>query len=359
MLTQHSAQTACEQVAALVASGQLQAAWGQLQTLAKTHPHHAPIYRLQGGVLRQAGHLEEALAAFRQALALDPDDSQAHTGAARCLHFQGQLPQALIHFRAALRAQCRQPKHAPAPPPPPPFDSQAAEATLWRVLAQLAAAGIHAFATSGTLLGLVREGRLLSFDKDLDIGLPFAQMEAAGACLAAAGWTRKVTLHGLVNPQEWHGHGVALDLCGFAPDPPSGQVIGGFWFESPAHPWSRVTEFPDLTLQQLDRSHGQVWHLTDPEAILAPLYGPEWRTPDPDFDTVIAAHNIRGCSVLTQCYAFARLYSTWVLGQTHKTRALLRHTRRHLPEDALLLEAARVLGMSSGPEQPPPEASAE
>lgn len=286
-----------------------------------------------------------ALAAFRQALALDPNDSQAHTGAARCLHALGRLPGALVYFREAVRCQCECPKYATEPLSPVPFDHRAAEDVLWRVIAQLAAAGVYAFATSGTLLGLVREEHLLPFDKDLDVGLPFEQMEVAATCLQANGWQRRVNVEGLVNPQEWHGHGVALDLCGFAPDPATGKLIGGFWFESPAHPWSRITEFPDLRLQQIDRPHGKVWHLTDPEAILVPLYGAGWRTPDPDFDTVIAAHNLRGCSILTQCYAFARIYSTWVLGRLEKARSLVRHTLRHLPGDPLLQDAARVLGL--------------
>ncbi|MBS0345483.1 MAG: tetratricopeptide repeat protein [Proteobacteria bacterium] len=334
---------ACNQVGQQIAAGQYQAAWQQLLQLAQINPRHAAIYRLQGGILQQAGQTEAALGMFRQALTLEPDDSQSHTGAGRCLQVQGALQQALAHFRAALHYQCQRPKHAITPPSPAAFDHRAAEDTLWQVLAQLATAGIHAFATSGTLLGLTREGHLLPFDKDLDIGLPFEQMEAAAASLKAAGWKRKINMDGMVTPQEWHGPGVALDLCGFLPDPVTRKVISGFWFQRPEHPWSRVTEFPDLTLQPRNSPHGKVWHLADPEAILVPLYGECWRVPDPDFDTVIAACNMRGCSVLTQCYAFARIYSSWVLGRLNKALSLARHTLRHLPDDEVLRQAEAVL----------------
>lgn len=345
---------ACEAVMAQIAAGQHQAAWKSLQDLAQTHPHYAPIYRLQGGILQQAGNGALALGYFQQALALDANDSQSHTGVARCLQTLGRLPEALVHFREALRCQCQQPKHATAPPPPAPFDHRAAEDTLWQVLAQLAEAGIHAFATSGTLLGLVREGHLLPFDKDLDIGLPFAQMDAAAASLEASGWQRKINMHGMTTPQEWHGPGVALDLCGFLPDPASGKVISGFWFQSPEHPWSRVTEFPDLRLQQRDSPYGKIWQLSDPEAILVPLYGAAWRIPDLSFDTVIAAKNLRGFSVLTQCYTFARIYSTWVLGQLNKARALVHHSLRHLPNDPLLHDAAQMLAVTTPPKEAAP-----
>lgn len=341
---------ACEAVTALIAAGQTKVAWQHLQHLEQSHPQFAVIYRLQGHLLHQAGQTKQALAAFQRAATLDPADSQANFGVALCLQAQGELPQALTHFREALRCQCQQPKHANTPPAPAPFDHHAAETILWQVLAQLAAAGVHAFATSGTLLGLVREGRLLPFDKDLDIGLPFEQMAAATACLRTAGWQQKINIHGLVNPQEWQGHGVALDLCGFLPDPVSGKVISGFWFQSQEHPWSRVTEFPDLSLQRVEGPSGKVWQLTNPEAILVSFYGEDWRVPDPEFDTVIAAKNMRGLTLVTQCYAFARIYSSWVLGRLAKAGALVRHTLRYLPDDALLHEAARLIAHTPVPE---------
>lgn len=340
----HEPQSACATVSDHIAAGEHQIAWTKLQQLAQHFPQHAPIFRLRGGLLQQAGQPAVATVEFRQALALDANDSQSHYGLGRCLHTLGEIPQALRHFREALRCQCQQPRHASSPPTRPTFDTRAAEAVLWRTLAQLAAAGIQAFPTAGTLLGLVREGQLLAGDKDLDISLPFAQMDAAVACLEATGWRSKINIHGLVNPIELHGHGVALDLCGYLPDTQPGKVIGGFWFQSPDHPWSRITTVDVPELERRESPCGPVWQPIHPEAILLPLYGEGWRIPDPDFDTIIAACSLRGFSVLTQCYAFARIYNTWLLGQTRKTRTLVNHTLRHLPEDEWLLAAAQLLG---------------
>lgn len=88
----------CDEVIGLLDGGKLKAAWTQLQTLAQTHPNHAPIHRLQGLVLQQSGYWDLALAAYRHALTLAPNDSQLHTAAALCLHRQGALPEALAHF---------------------------------------------------------------------------------------------------------------------------------------------------------------------------------------------------------------------------------------------------------------------
>lgn len=334
----------CQQAAAMLAVADLQAAWQLLQRLADEYPPHFLVQRLLGATLQQAGHTDEALQAYLDAAALAPDDGQSHTGAANCLQSRGELERALHHYREALRCQCALPLLAPPAVDHGGFDYRSAEAKLWQVLVSLTAAGVHAFPSSGTLLGLVRDGHLLPFDKDLDLGLPFAEMERAERCLAEAGWKPVVTMQGLVNPREWRdADGLSLDLCGFLPDSANNVLIGGFWFQSPSHPWSRITEFPELRLQALERPEGRVWQLAEPELVLRAFYGEAWRQPDPNFDTVIAAENMRGMSVLTQCYAFARLYTHWFRQRFDKAGAMVGHCLRHLPEDRLLLQAAQLL----------------
>lgn len=51
------------------------------------------------------------------------------------------------------------------------FASGEAEQLLWKTCAELAKQNIKAFPFAGTLLGLVRNGRLLDFDKDLDVAV--------------------------------------------------------------------------------------------------------------------------------------------------------------------------------------------
>lgn len=272
------------------------------------------------------------------------DDGRPLASAGAAAHLKGELPEAVQHYRAALACQCRTTLRMLQTPPAPLFDSVAAQERLWQVLAALAGAGIHAFATSGTLLGLVREGGLLPFDKDLDIGLPFTEMAAATAWLLQHGWHRAAAPQGMVNPVMLHdGKGLSLDLCGFVADGDSGLALCGFWLQGVPADWQRVTQFPVLHLHQQQRPEGTVWAVTDPEAWLAALYGPDWRTPDPEFDTVIAAHNLRGFSVLTQCYAFSRIYHAWLQGRLQKAAALTRQSLRHLPDDALLLRVQQRL----------------
>lgn len=339
-----SLSTGCTQVRQWLQTGQSAQAWTLLQQLAQAYPQQPMVLCLQGAVLNATGQPTQALVFYRAALALAPHDASALAAAGSCLHLMGQLPQAVQYYRAALVWQCCAPRRMVAPPPAPAFDSAAAEQRLWQVLAQLASAGVRAFATSGTLLGLVREGRLLPFDKDLDIGLPFDQMPVATALLQQNGWHRAAAPQGLINPVMLHdGQGLSLDLCGFVAEPGSGAALGGFWLRDVPADWQRVTQYPVLHLHQQRRAQGIVWSVAQPEAWLAALYGPEWRTPDPGFDTVIAAHNLRGFGVLTQCYAFSRIYEAWLKGQLDKAAALVRHSLRHLPEDGLLLQVQQQL----------------
>lgn len=344
-ISTYTAETGCNQVRSLIEQGRKGQAWELLLELVKAFPTHAPIYRLQGSILNGAGYGEQAIQAYRQAIALLPGDSQAHIGLAHVLHRLGQLPEALSAYRHAVLLQTIQQLQAQDSPCTHAFDTQKAQEHLWQLLTYLAQSGIHAFPTSGTLLGLEREGKLLPFDKDIDIGLPFSQMEQAEKRMEAAGWQRVVNMAGLVNPQEWHHpEGVAVDLCGYAPEAGSDQLLAGFWFQSVTHPWSRITCYPAIHLQQRTGPAGVFWYPTEPESmLLQPLYGPHWRQPDPDFDTVIAAHNLRTFSTLTQCYAWGRIYQNWVLGRFAKVHALIKHCLKWLPDDILLQQAYRVL----------------
>ena len=339
-------QTTLPRIAAQVAQQGLQAAWDTLADMQRQAPHEMAWVHLQGNLLFETGQHAAALACYERALSTMPNNARLLADAGSALHMRAYFPEALRYYRAALTCQVNAPDYwPPVPSAAAVLNHAEAEQLLWQVLASLAKAGLHAFATSGVLLGLEREGRLLPFDKDLDIGLPFNELEAAKALLLQQGWVLAPAPKGLqtplmlVHPQK----GISLDLCGFRVEPETGQTISGFWVRDIPAQWQRVTVFPTLHLLKKTSPCGPVWHLREPEAVLAALYGPDWRIPDPDFDTVIAAYNQRSFSLITQCYAVSRLYWHWINGRYRKALSIARHSLRQQPDDPLFRQAEECL----------------
>lgn len=100
--------------------------------------------------------------------------------------------------------------------------------------------------------------------------------------------------------------------------------------------WNRVTRYPTPVFTKQAKAEGVIWRLKQPQDFLSALYG-DWQQPDADFDTVICAHNLRGFSLLTQCFTFSRLFHLWRQGKRTKYQRILQCCLGHLPQDALLL----------------------
>ena len=260
-----------------------------------------------------------------------------------CYQQNRLLPQASHSFHQALGAFLSQSFVSTAVYPQPikktsAFDRPQAESLLWTTLVELKRQGIYAFATAGTLLGLERTGQLLDNDKDMDIGIDWQQMPDTIKALTALGWQETARSYGLINPRCFvHlASGITMDVCGYGTELPSGDTISGLWMDQVPFDWNRITYFPPIQLSAKMSPAGEIWHLTAPDAFLTALYGEHWRIPDPYFDTIVSAANLRHFSWLALCYGYSRLYSEWSKGNTQKALNILSTLRRHQADDPLL-----------------------
>lgn len=211
----------------------------------------------------------------------------------------------------------------PRPPAPPQaiMSQDSATTLLLETLVKLRAGGVHAYAHAGSLLGLVRDGKVLPFDKDLDIGLMEGELPKAHNVLQACGWKQGnsgVIIRNM--PSYKHSMlGITLDLCGMRRDN-NNRLWGGFvLIQNPASEWRRDTSYPsNFELKEIETEYGRIWQITDPEAWLENIYGPTWRTPDKGFDTVIAANNLQGFSKLTEWFAYSKVIRPWSYGHLDK-----------------------------------------
>lgn len=217
------------------------------------------------------------------------------------------------------------------------FSSGKAEQLLWTTCANLASHEIQAFPYAGTLLGIVRHVALLDFDKDLDIAVWVESLDACSAVLEKNGWVKVKTGIGYSNYRDYvHAEtGITLDVCGLAHNEKQ-QIVGGF--SLPDHPeaYQRVSVFPAFELIMRETDAGQVWFPQQPEIILSAFYG-DWRTPNPNWDTVVSAQNLENFTLLVRCYAYYRLLQRWLAGDLAKAWCYTQQIALKDADDVLIL----------------------
>ena len=305
------------------------------------------VYLAQLSVLEGKG--AEQLASMTELVQRVPYNAEAFYALGMCLQQTKQLPQAAEAFHKALAlVGVEEPQvegRFVSPRASGVFASDIGESVLWQTLALLKGHGVHAFASAGTLLGLERSGSLLPQDKDLDIGIDWLQMNATVTILEANGWSEASRSYDLMNPRCFKHlqTGITLDVCGFGTDTATGEAISGLWMDEVPFHWNRITYFPAIELCGRDSPVGKVWHLSEPVKFLSALYGETWHAPDPHFDTIVCAHNLRHFSWLALCYGYARLYVHWQRGDSAKALSVVRALLKHVPQDSVLKHIEKKL----------------
>jgi hypothetical protein len=165
-----------------------------------------------------------------------------------------------------------------------PFEHRAAEALL-DLNRQVGDIGVRAFLISGTLLGYLREGRFISWDKDIDLGI--FTSEVSGPHLEKVFDKSPVfdvrrldfnTDRLRVN----HANGVMIDIF-----PHYQDEQGRVWHDGTATRWWN-TPFDLATVEFL----GMPQLVPDPpEKYLDENYG-DWRAPEPMFDARLDTPNV-------------------------------------------------------------------
>jgi hypothetical protein len=185
-------------------------------------------------------------------------------------------------------------------------DEEAREALRLGVAA-LAEAGATAWVTYGTLLGLVREGRLLPHDDDIDL----AVMAGADAAAIKAEMARRgLVLHldegdaaGTTKLKFLHGQ-VVLDLF-FVRDE------GRLWAEycALAHRSMVRNTHPPVTVVARELSGLTLPVPAEAEAYLTHLYGDGWRQPVSNWSWYMSPPN---AEIIAHWSELARLAERWV-----------------------------------------------
>lgn len=223
-------------------------------------------------------------------------------------------------------------------PQPQPWDEARVTQALWLVLAQLRRADCSVFPFAGTLLGLERDGKLLANDKDADLAVWLEDFQLACRTLLAIGFVRagnsppfgNVATFVLLDPR------LSVDLFGIRREPEQQRLVGGAWLygRPPSH--QRIVHYPWFELARRDGPAGEVWWPQPPDVLLTALYG-DWRTPVPEWDSLVSCRALQSVNLQWRCWALKRLCEQWLGGDLARTRRLLDQILARADGDPALL----------------------
>lgn len=231
----------------------------------------------------------------------------------------------------------------------------AARTALLAARQRLAAADIPFFLCAGTLLGIIRNGDLLPYDKDMDIGVPWHidRRRVLSALLADGVFQDANTQKHSDENRQWcisvthTASPIALDVFFFRDD--GDHFLCGF-NHLPNPVLSRPRRFELSTWDW----QGVSWLVPTPhENYLADMYGSDWRIPDTDFDTVISS----GCQLpsswaIRRCYGYARLSERLKTREWRKAAGYCRQMLKH-GEDPYLEEVLKTIEQQTLPANRP------
>lgn len=306
--------------------------------------------------------VQAALTDMARALSLSPQQAPVRAGYAKVLYFLGRQREAVREVRSALDL-LRQAWTARSKMPPPVNLSAGSGRALLPAHAAEALLDLHTlfmayeipyFLVAGTLLGICRDGELLPHDKDLDVGLP---------------WTvcRKRLIEVIESSEHFRLHdpshrerddvlawnfavmhktiSVGIDFYFFKPEP-DGSMLSGLY----ARPVPLLRRFSAFAIADLPYRGVRLPAPACPEAYFSEIYGPDWRTPDPNFVSAFSAHNLlASCRDVARAFGYLHLYEqfaqhNWVKARAYANSLLAYDDDGWLQELCVWLESYAVGG---------------
>ncbi len=145
---------------------------------------------------------------------------------------------------------------------------------------RMAELGLEVFANSGTLLGIVREGTLLQYDNDIDLGVLLEARDEASAATEWIALCDRLIAEGVgVERSSWSGVTLKLNKIGAF-----GVDLFPAWIDAAECVYVYPHTFGNLTREHLlPFSKHDVTGLripADAKAMLASNYGDSWRVPN-------------------------------------------------------------------------------
>ena len=203
------------------------------------------------------------------------------------------------------------------------FDVLETTKTMQDLISKLADAGLDTFLAFGTLLGFIREGTVLGHDKDADIGVicedPKIVHEALRKVCKGSSYTAPTMFIGHPDANEWnipvlnYENGVGIDIFIF-------RRTRDMYRAGLSRPYGDLMwEFQPFALTQQTISGFEYNIPANVNSHLAELYGFDWRTSKPLWDSLVECPNLLDLSRnVSLFFCFNRLGTAIVKGDEKK-----------------------------------------
>jgi tetratricopeptide (TPR) repeat protein len=303
--------------------GQLDDAVASYRRALEVKPDYADAHSNLGTALKDLGQLDEAVASYRRALEVKPDFANTHVNLGIVLKDLGQFGSSLSSICQAVTLTVQNYRNLAAAERAKSFDRQRpktpmlvpeAREVLNILKVRLDAAVIPWCLFAGTLLGVIRDGDLLPYDKDVDIALPCTVDRKRLIQLLTTDGEFRLTTRFSWGLHDSHiydmcfihaRHNIGVDLFFLHPDGQDHFLVG------PDHPGQPILSRIDRFGLGLRDWRGGLWPVpVEYEGYFCNVYGDGWQQPDPYYDTVISSPSRIAESIpVVLCYGYAKLYS--------------------------------------------------
>jgi hypothetical protein len=267
------------------------------------------------GVLSQLNYNEESLFIINDLLSKSPNTSKYIYSRAKIYLLQGNLSNSIFDFKNAIKLLFfdikGQPEAFKFKKIKPHMVVEDAARALYDLKNLLDENNIPFFLVDGTLLGLHRDGELLPYDKDVDIGVPWDIPRLKIINLITYSNDFYIPEKELAASKfNWNfsvlhkTHGIAIDFFFFKKE---GDFLECGLEQSPNPLVWRFSKFKT----KLIKYRGNEYAIPEnPEQYLTEIYGENWRVPDPHFDSIVSGYNLTPESkIIALSYAYAKLYN--------------------------------------------------
>jgi Flp pilus assembly protein TadD len=308
------------------------------------------------GVLFASGEKDEAAAIFREALTRNPRDPLANYSLAQ-VDFQAQdivaSTQKLVAALEGLRGNDGWLRHvSPSASQIPTYDTARYREALGSVMQLLADAGLEACLFGGTLLGALRDGDFIAFDKDMDFAID-ASVTPAQLAAALSRDLRFRRTTGLADDAVldcyFFNDNVAIDFFRLYPEEET--IWCGLHWRGQLVKWRhRRFGLKDHSFLGVPTKIPE-----DPEFFLVEVYGDDWRTPNPYFAGWASPNMDGGFPPVARCMAYANIFKAAWSGDRLRAVDLCRQALALDPGNILVADIRdRMIAAqpASGPSSP-------